>query len=89
VPKLRIRGEAARAPSVAGVDEGDLAAALGALAVGEYPDVGEDAGVVEHLVRRATMASSRSFSMIQRRISDSPPPALPANRGLPENTIPR
>ncbi len=33
------------------------------------------------------MPSSQSFSMIQRRISDSPPPAAPANSGDPENTM--
>ena len=39
-------------PLVAGVDELDLAPALGALAVGEHPEVGGDAGVVEELVRQ-------------------------------------
>src|SRR4051812_9551900 len=34
-------------PQVAGVDELDLALALGGLAVGEHPDVGGDARVVE------------------------------------------
>ena len=33
------------------------------------------------------MASSQSFSMIQRRISDSPDPAAPVNSGEPLNTI--
>ena len=36
----------------AGVDELDLAFALRLLAVGEHPDVGRDAGVVEKLVRQ-------------------------------------
>ena len=35
---------------LAGVDELDLALALRLLAVGEHPDVGGDAGVVEELV---------------------------------------
>ena len=33
------------------------------------------------------MASSQSFSRIQRRISDSPDPAPPENSGEPLNTI--
>ncbi len=35
------------------------------------------------------MASSQSFSMIQRRISDSPEPAAPVNSGEPLKTIAR
>ena len=35
------------------------------------------------------MASSQSFSMIQRRISDSPEPAAPVNRGEPLKTMAR
>ena len=35
------------------------------------------------------MASSQSFSMIQRRISLSPPPASPVNRGEPLKTMAR
>ena len=46
-----------------------------------------DAGVVEHLVGQATMASSQSFSMIQRRISLSPEPAPPVKSGEPLKTM--
>ena len=38
-------------------------------------------------VGKATMASTKSFSSNQRRISDSPDPAPPLKRGDPERTM--
>ena len=51
LPALVAEGLAHLAEVGDAVDELDLAAALGGLAVGKQPDVGADAGVVEHLVR--------------------------------------
>ena len=49
-------------PKAAGVDELQLALAVGWFAIGEDPDIGRDAGVVELSVGRQMMASTRSFS---------------------------
>ena len=77
-----------RQPGLGGVDELDLALAVGRLAVGQHPDVGADARVVEELLAAArSMASSQSFSRIQRRISLSPRPASPVNSGEPFMTM--
>ena len=43
-------------PEGGGVDELDPAAPLGPFPVGEHPDVGGDAGVVEELLRQARSA---------------------------------
>ena len=40
-----------RRPALAGVDQLNLAFAVGGLAVGDHPDEGADTRVVEHLLR--------------------------------------
>jgi hypothetical protein len=74
---------------VARIDELHDPPPLGALAVGDDPDVGRDARVVEQLVRKSDNGVEPVVSMIQRRISDSPEPAAPVNIGEPLKTIAR
>jgi hypothetical protein len=58
------------------------------LAIGEHPDVGGDAGVVEELIRQGHTASSQSFSMIQLAdIRSRRCPASPVKRGEPLKTM--
>src|SRR6266540_2211789 len=56
-------------PQFAGVDELNLAAACGALAIREDPEVGRDAGVVKELVRQ-------SDDRLQPVVLDDPAPDL-------------
>ena len=52
IPALVAQAALHRAPALAGIDQLDLALAVGLFAVGHHPHEGADAGVVKHLLRQ-------------------------------------
>ena len=74
-------------PQLAGVDELDLAAAFGALAVGDDPEVGGDAGVVEELVGQRDDGFEPVVLDDPAADLRLPDPAAPVNSGEPLKTI--
>jgi hypothetical protein len=77
-------------PEAAGVDELHLALAVGGLAVADDPDVGADAGVVEHVGGQADDGLDQVvLQHVAADLALAAEPAPPVNSGEPLSTMPK